>query len=263
MAQPAWEKIHEHIDREEIISKLSIDIPPEEVNEWLKGKYALASEKKYVIGVPALKAFKANYLDFYKALKEDFGKTKTAMTVGSSIDDLDLAVKASPAYKDALAKALNQEIDLKKTISGLCIAIEARLGQIYDIIQEEAAYDPRNINFKLDRTLIQYVEVFSPLLEKANKIINEAPDQVVQHNITVQHIDQHIGVFYEAIRQTLAQMDMESSMVFMELFNEKLNALKDPSLSPANRSSDIKALNSVISAKLNDIPDNTVINAQG
>lgn len=253
MAQQQWQRILHHIDREEIISKLAADNTPEDIHYWLEAKYSLASESKLVISVKTLKAFKDNYLDFYKTLKEDFGQVKTALANNTSIDDLDLAVKSSPVYKDAMMTALSQEINLKETIARLCVAVETRLAQIYDIIQEEAQYDPRNINTKLDRVLQGYIEIFTPLLEKANKIINEAPDQVVQHNITVQHIDQHIAIFYEAIRQTLAQMDMPSSMLFMELFNEKLNALKDPTLSPPDRMNEVKALNGVINARLEDM----------
>ncbi len=234
-------------------------MPASDIHEWLKAKYCLASEKRYVISAKALQAFKTNYLDFYHTLKEDFGKTKSALAMGNGTDNIDLALQSSPAYKDALMTVLNQEIDLKQTISRLCVAVETRLGQMYDLVQDEFRNDPRNVNFKLDRVLQGYIEQFVPLLEKANKIINEAPDQIVQHNVTVQHIDSTIGVFYEAIRQTLAQMDMESSMLFMELFNAKLNALKDPALSPPDRLQEVKALNGVINDRLNDLKPEVVL----
>lgn len=248
MKEPAWAKILNHLDRDEIISKLSIGILPQDIHDWLKGKYSLAGERKYVLSIQALKSFQSNYFDFYQTLKNDFATVRAAPL--ATTDQLDLAVKNNPSYKNALVGVLNEEIDLKAAISRLCIAVETRLGQIHDIIQEEYYNDPRSINVKVDRLMIEYINAFSPLLEKANKIINEAPDQIVQHNVTVQHIDQHIGVFYEAIRETLSEMNLEHSMVFMESFNAKLKKLQDPAMTPVNRLQEVKALNSTITAVL-------------
>jgi hypothetical protein len=235
------------LDRDEIISKIAADTPLTDIHEWLQGKYSLAAEKQYVLSLQALKSFKDNYFDFYQTLKGDIALVKST----PASEQLDLAVKNSPAYKDALLNVVNNEIDLKLTISRLCAATETRLGQIYDLIQENYQNDNRDINTKLDYVLIQYVNALTPLLEKADKIINESPDQVVQHNITVQHIDQHIGVFYEAIRETLSEMNLEFSMIFMEKFNNALKRIQDPSLTPANRLQEVKELNTTISAVLN------------
>jgi hypothetical protein len=103
--------------------------------------------------------------------------------------------------------------------------------------------------------LIEYVDKFSSLLEKANKIINQAPDQIVQHNISVQHIDQHTTVFYEAIKRCLAKMDLAQSMAFMEIFNEEMSKLKDPSNLPIRpveeRLAEVKVLNEAINQRIN------------
>jgi hypothetical protein len=122
---------------------------------------------------------------------------------------------------------------------------------VYDIIQANHQDNPRDIDLPLERVLIEHVNAIGPLLEKANKIINEAPDQIIQHNVTVQHIDQHVAVFYEAIRKTLEEMDLESSMLFMDRFHETLRALQDPTTAPANRFAEVKALNSTINGVLN------------
>jgi hypothetical protein len=244
-SQP-WLKILNHLDRDEIISKIAADISADDIHEWLSAKYSLGAEKQYVLSVQALKSFRENYFDFYQTLKSDVAMVKSA----APSEQLDAIVKNSPAYMDALKGLVNHEVDLKLTISRLCVAIETRMGQIYDLIQEEYSNDPRSINTKIDYVLIQYVNAISPLLEKANKIINEAPDQIIQHNVSVQHIDQTVGVFYEAIRETLSEMNLEFSMIFMESFSEKLKRIQDPSTTPANRLQEVKALNTTINAAL-------------
>ena len=111
------------------------------------------------------------------------------------------------------------------------------------------------MNTRVDRVLIEYTNVFANVLDKAYRIINEAPDQIIQHNISVQHIDSHIQVFHSAIKSTLARMDLQSSLLFVEYFNEELSKLKDPSLAPTipveNRLAEVKILSETINQKVN------------
>jgi hypothetical protein len=248
----ALHKLLRHPDRDEIISKLCMGISAKQTYEWLSVKYSNASEKQFVIAEKSLKSFQDNYLDVYQVLREEFSNAKIALATGTSAEQLSLAVSENLSYKALVAQTVGQELDLKKAIGGLIAAIELRLGQVFDAIQE----DPRNVNSRVDRVLIEYVDKLGSLIEKAHKVINNGPDQIVQHNITVQHIDQHISIFYEAIKRVLTKMDLESSMYFMELFNEEMNKLKDPNNRPIQpveeRLAEVKILNETINQKLNE-----------
>lgn len=244
-------KITEHPDRDEIISKLVLGIDPKDIHEWLSDKYVNVSEAKFIIAEKALKSFKNNQLDVYIYLKEDFGKAKNALA-NNTESDLELSIKDNPTYKNLVIQTVGKELDLKQSISQLCVAVETRLSQIYDTIQE----DPRNINTRIDRVLIEYVNALGGLLEKAYKIINNGPDQIIQHNVTVQHIDQYVNVFYEALKKTMEKMDLESSMYFMEQFNEELSKIQDPANKPIQpveeRLAEVKVLNEAINKKINE-----------
>src|SRR5208283_3607164 len=217
----ALKKILDHPDKDEIIAKLIMDIEPKDITEWLGAKYTNVSEAKLVIAEKSLKTFKDNYLDIYNLIQEDIAKTKQSIVV-STEDQLVLAVQNNPTYKKQIEKLAGKEIDVRAMIANLCIAIETRLGQIFDEIQE----DPRNINTRIDRMLKEYAELFGTLLEKYYKFTEENANLTVQHNVTLQVVDQHILVFHDAIREVLSQMDLESSMLFMELFQEKMLKLK-------------------------------------
>ncbi len=65
-------------------------------------------------------------------------------------------------------------------------------------------------------------------VEKYDKIINQSPDQIIQHNVTVQVMDQYVNVMQDSIRQTLAEMDPDAANLFMEKFNENLGKLQLP-----------------------------------
>lgn len=252
MNKPTYKKILEHPDKDEIISKLVIGISPTDIHDWLKNKYTNVSEVKFVISEKILKSFKNTYLDFYNDMQQDLAKTKVALANGTQ-DDLELSVKNNPSYKQAIIKTLDNEIDIRQMVSRLIYNIENRLSQVFDEIQE----DPRNINTKVDRLLIDYAEMFGNLLDKCHKF-NEVPkaDQIIQHNVTLQVVDQHISVFHDVIKEVLSQMDLETSMYFMEVFNDKMSKLKapDPAAAPTQemKMAEAKLLNETINKKINE-----------
>lgn len=243
----AANKIMIHLDREEIVSKLLIQISPKDIHEWLKAKYP--ENPKMIIAEKTLKLFKDNYLDIYSTIKDDFQKAKTALSTCSE-DSMELSIRNNPTYDKIVLETVGKELDLKGKISTLCNVIEIRMAQLFDVIEE----DPRNINTRHDRLLKEYIEVFGNLLEKAYKIVNNGPDQVIQHNFTVQHIDQQVVIFYEAIKNVLSQIDLEASMHFMELFQHELNKIKDPTNKPMqsveSRLSEVKLINETIDQKI-------------
>ena len=252
MNKNALKKILDHPDKDEIIAKLVLDVPPKDIYEWLASKYTNVSESKFVIAEKSVKTFKDNYLDVYSLIQEDIVKTKQAVAT-STEEQLELSVKNNSAYRSKMLELAGKEIDVRQMIAQLCVAIETRVAQVFDEIQD----DPRNINTKIDRLLIDYTEVLGGILEKYYKF-TEGPTeaQFVQNNMTIQFVDQHILVLQEAIRETLSELDLESSMLFMERLHDKLAKLKLPEkdIIPNTevRLAEAKLLNETINKKLNE-----------
>src|SRR5271166_4744415 len=141
MNKNALKKILDHPDKDEIIAKLVLDYSAKDIHDWLAAKYTNVSEAKFVVAEKSVKTFKDSYLDVYNMIQEDIVKTKQAV-VTSTEDQLELAIKNNPTYKSKMLELAGQEIDVRKIVAHLCVAIETRLGQVFDEIQE----DPRNIN---------------------------------------------------------------------------------------------------------------------
>lgn len=243
-------KILSHVEKEEIINKLLIGLSPKDINEWLNIKYG-DIDKKLVLSENVIKNFQENHLDIYNTIKEDLQKTKTALANGAAEEELNLTLQGSSTYKNKMIELANQEIDIKKMITNALSAIETRASQVFDEIQT----DPRNIG-RTDRVLIEWFDVLGSMIEKYYKIVEQGPDQIVQHNISIQAVDQHVAVIYEAIKETLAQIDLESSLRFMELFNEKMSRLKPPvkeaPAPPDVRMAEARVINEAIGKRLND-----------
>jgi hypothetical protein len=250
MNKISLKKILDHPDKDEIISKLVLDIPPKDIYEWLAGKYTNVSEKQFVIAEKSIKTFKNNYLDVYSLIQEDIVKTKQAVATNTQ-DQMELAIQNNSTYKSKLLDLASKEIDIRSMAARACAAIETRLGQVFDEIQE----NPRDINTKIDRLLIDYMEVFGNILEKYYKFTEAPSEQFIQNNVTLQFMDQHILVFQEAIREVLSEMDLESSMLFIERLSEKMAKLKAPEKenipNTEIRLAEAKLLNETINKKLN------------
>ena len=251
MNKNALKKVLEHPDRDEIIAKLVLDVSPKDINEWLVSKYTNVSETKFVIAEKSIKTFKDNYLDVYSLIQEDMAKTKQAVAT-STENQLELAVRNNSTYRSKMLELAGKEIDVRQMVAQLCVAIETRVAQVFDEIQE----NPRDINTKVDRLLIDYAEVLGNILEKYYKF-TESPSEIsIQNNVTLQFIDQHILVLQEAVREVLSEMDLESSMLFIERIQIKMAKLKAPEKevipNTEIRLAEAKLLNETINKKLNE-----------
>jgi hypothetical protein len=221
-----------------------------DIHDWLKAKYTNVSEAKFVISERTITSFKKDYLDFYNDLMQ--AKVATAIATDSSAD-LDLAVKSNPQYKDAMVKIAKNEWNLDQKMMMMAHNVELRMSQVFDEMME----DPRNINTKVDRLFGEYADILGNLLDKYHKW-QEKPqaDQIIQHNVTLQVVDQHISVFHDVIKEVLSQMDLESSQYFMEVFNDKMSKLKPPvpDVAPNQdiKMAEVKLLNETINKKVND-----------
>jgi hypothetical protein len=251
MNKNALKKIIDHPDKDEIISKLVIGVSAHDVHEWLQAKYTNISEVKFVISEKSIKSFQENYLDIYNLIQEDIAKSKTAVATNTE-QQLDLAIQNNSAYKSKMLELASKEIDVRKIIANLCVAIETRLAQVFDEIQS----DPRNINTRIDRLLIEYTDTLGNILEKYYKFTEAPTNNVVQHNVTLQVVDQHISVFHDVIRDVLSQMDLQTSLYFMEVFHKKMEILKSPDkenlLNTDMKLAEAKLLNETITQKLNE-----------
>jgi hypothetical protein len=251
MNKNALKKLLDHPDKDELISKLIIGLSCKDIHEWLKSKYTNVSESKFVISEKSIKSFQNNYLDIYNLIQNDISKSKSALKE-SNEEQLILSVQNNPTYKNKMIELAGKELDIRHIVTNLCVAIESRLAQVFDSIQE----DPENINTRVDRLLIDYAEVLGNILEKYYKFTEEPANQTIQHNVTLQVVDQHISVFHDIIKKILSQMDLEASLYFMELFHEEMSKLKEPTNkelpNTETRLAEAKLLNETISKKINE-----------
>lgn len=236
-----------HPDCDEIISKLTLGISCPDIAEWLESKYKGVDDPGLKISVSELKRFKSEYVNPQKQLKKDVAAVKNK---ANQEDEIELAVKNSSAYKEAVEQLATGELNIKNMLVNMILAIETRAAQLFDQIQE----NPQNT--RTDRTLIEYFDKLGIAIERYHKIVFNVPDQVIQHNVTVQYMDQQVTLIQDAIKEVLAELDTETSMRVVELLNKKMSKLKAPSepkmASYDSRLSEVKMLSSNLDSQLGE-----------
>lgn len=248
MKDNALQKIYRHPDREELISQLTLNIDPKEINLWLREKYQAVGDKKLIFSAKVLQEFKDEYLDLYRQMRQDMVIVSQEQT--NTVQDMTDAVQMNPTYKQLLTEYAETELDIKTMVRNMLLAIQHRAMQVFDEIQGGTK--------KMDYVLIQWFNVLLLSLEKYDTIINGSPDTIIQQNtVNIQILDQHISVFHKVIRDVIARLDYDTSLLFTQILNEELSKLKPadiPDTLPIDvRLSEAKKLEDGISKQL-DVP---------
>jgi hypothetical protein len=239
--------VTDHPDYEEIVSKIAIGQSPKDIINWLKIKYTDKDQKHLQLNQKLLQEFIDKHADLDAHLKRDVLAVKNNDT---SISDYKIAASLmnNKTYMERLQQLADTKIDIKKMITELVLMCRARMEQVFDRIQENPT------NMKGDYVLLKYFETLFIAMEKFDKIVNEAPDQVIQVNIQNQIAEQHVAIFQEAIRETLSYIDPESALLFMEIFTQKLSGIKMPKppteLTPEKYEAEAKLLREVVIPQL-------------
>ncbi len=251
MKDSLLKKILGHPDEDEIISKLALGVDPSEVHKWLDEKYRPSGQTSFVVSFGILTKFKNDYLDMYQHIRNDMRIIK-----GNPQQEIELSIKKNPKYKERIKDLVNNEINLKQTVANLVVAIESRVELLFDRMQENN--DANGYNSKEERVFIELARVLGEILEKYHKFV-EVPNEsmVINNNVTFQIMDQQVSVFHDVIKEVLQSMDIESSLKFMDLFNEKMTKLRPPVdekfQSVESRAVDAKLLTENMSKKLSEI----------
>jgi hypothetical protein len=244
MASPTiFEQIFAHPDVDEIISKLMSGINAEDIYEWLKLKYPLPEEKKFVFNEKQLENFKDNHLNAYKTMLKHISQTKLAKT--DDTVEIDKFVQNNPSYQKKLNEMIDYKLDIKQMICNFLVKAEYRMDQIFDLIQE----NPKS--WKADRVFIEWLGQFSNMMEMYYKHVEEVPDQVIQHNVSVEVVDQYANTIIDTFREIINELDTPTALLITEKLSNKLSRLKPGAKAPEIQTiKDIKLEHEHISAKL-------------
>lgn len=233
--------IVDHPDYTEIVSKIVSGVGPKDISQWLKIKYPNKDQKHLQLSIKSIQEFTDKHLDLEDQLRKDIA---TISNDGLSEKKISASLLNNKTYQERLVEIATTEVDLKRLITELVMTCKARMEQVFDKLQE----NPSGVG-KGDYVLLKYFEVLFVAMEKFDKIVNNAPDQIIQHNVTIQAVEQQTAILQEAIRETLAHIDSEAAILFIEILTQKLNALQMPEsemLTQQDRTKEVKLLQEMV-----------------
>lgn len=229
--------ILQHPDNEEIISKLMTGIDPKDVADWLKLKYPNKEQSELRVSVKLLTDFvKSDYTSAYKQVEKDLFAIKNGEKIDKKLAN---SLVNNKSYQERLSEIVEEKLELLNRFKALDMILRTRVEQIFDKIQQ----NPENVNGKTDYVLLKYIEQYINLIEKYDKHVNNKPDQVIQHNHTLMYIDQYTACIQDAVRETLAEIDQETAMLFLEKIADKMQKLSPPNTEPISEKQILSEVN--------------------
>ena len=214
-----FDKLLTHPEKSLIIEKLLKGESPKDIAMYLKLKYTDVDQKHLVLNQHMLKDFLDQHANLYEQIEKDIKDTKAGKFKNTGLSE---AVINNKTYRERIADLAETRIDVEKSIERCILMIEQRLEQIFDKTQMNP------LSTKNDHILIKIQETLLRGLDSYDKIKNNRPDQVIQHNFTVQMLDQHVGLFQEAVREILMEMNPEDASKFIEKLSAKMEKIKAP-----------------------------------
>lgn len=213
----SFTKILNHPDRDRIITKLSSGETPRDVADWLKEKYKI--NKANQILSSHLEEFRKQHLNAHGTILEDI-QTKLKDQQQEELDKkITNIVKKNKSYEEKLEEFIDDQVDWKKRLLSFLNIVETRFSQLYDKTQDNPD------SYRPDYIMIQYMDRMLRIVEDIRKV-EGAPDQVIQHNVTVQAIDEQAAIFQQAIQKTIAELDLNTASILIDKLNNNIDSLK-------------------------------------
>lgn len=220
IVNPKFIHITSHPQLDDIISRLLNGNSPGEVALWLRMQYPETDQSHLRLSEKLLKEFsKSPLMDLNHQHKDDLAKLDSGGQINKKIA---ASLLNNKTYQERLNEFADEQMDLKKELMELGHITKARMIQIFDKIQE----DPEDLGSKGDYKFIKYMEQFIKVMDTYDKSVNNRPDQVIQHNYTMEYIDKRTQLIQDTITETLDELDPEITFMFMSKMQEKLSGLE-------------------------------------
>jgi hypothetical protein len=210
-------KILNHPDRDQITSKLASGDSVRSVSNWLRHKYP--NSKKNHVAFQTLDDYRKNFLNIKGAVLEDLKQKYKENQLAEIEEDLDIVVKKNKTYKELKKEALKKHVNLEERMFELVNVMDNRVQHLYD----NAINNPSNL--KTDEALIKYFAQLLSYMKEIRKAQGE-PDQIIQHNVAIQTIDQQASIIQQAIQEAVSELDLETASIVMEKIVSKVEKLQ-------------------------------------
>lgn len=213
-------KVMQHRDRDLILRWIHDGVTSQQIQENLEKKYPGKDNKQYQIGYKTINSFKEEYM-VSGQLSATLIKDKAVPKWSKEKVAAKQALEKSSAYKLAIKEIINEELDLRRELLELLRLGKQRLEFFFNQLSEGTKMDREN-----EKVLLEQMKFLLAVHERYDKQVNGVKN-ATDININVNVVKDQAGIIREAIRETLADIDPNLSVEFMERMNLKIKDLED------------------------------------
>lgn len=212
-------KILRHLDKEEIIEKLSEGESIRAVEKWLKEKYP--TNKKLWVSTVSLQKFRKDNLQLDGKVLKDIQEASVVQNRAIEEQQRQVQLESTNAYQDKINKIAGTHLDVASKIMQLDSIIEDRMEYWFNSIKTGEA-DPKTA----DKELRGFMDRQMALLQQYKKFVEGMSDYTVEHNVNITVMNEQITIIRDVIRDVIGEFNPDLAMVFMEKLNNRLNNLE-------------------------------------
>lgn len=210
-----FEKILLHPDRLLIGRMLKQGDSVRFIEETLAEKYPGDFSKK--ISYMTLQAYRKEFLNIDKEAIAQLKKEEEEKITKKEEASIDRQMKNLPTYKEALAEAKDEHVNIRQTLKSLEVLINRRTEYLFDLAQQG------KVTAKQEENLLGYMGKMLEVLEKWGKYVEKIADKTIQTDVNITVVQDQAFLIREAILETLDEVIPDLKIKFLENLNKKLD----------------------------------------
>jgi hypothetical protein len=213
-------KVLGHLDRDIIIRMLSSGDSPQKVSEFLNTKYPGKHNAHLKIHWRTIHDFRERFMPSGKLSKIALQESEVPRWAKDNAEIKAELIKSS-AYQDAIARLVEEEINVKKELIQLMTIIKGRMEFYYNELQASGKMDERN-----EKVLLDQMKLLLSILQQQDKTDSAASIHSAEVSVNISIVRDHATVIRDAVRDTLDSVEPNLAIEFMERLNLKMKELE-------------------------------------
>lgn len=211
-------KILKHIEKDEIVRRLTEGESIRNIYKWLKDKYP--NNKKLWISTVSLQKFRKDNLQLDGKVLKDIQEASQIQQRELEEQQRIAQLKSSNAYQDKINEIADTHLDVARKILQLDKIIDHRMEYWFNAIKSGEANPSQ-----ADKEMRSYMDRQMALMQQYKKFVEGIADQTIEHNVNITVMNEQISVIRDVIRDVMTEFDPDTAMRFMDKLNKRLESL--------------------------------------
>lgn len=213
-------KVLNHPDKDELIKMLSEGVPVRKISDMLEERYNKKHQAHLRISFPTLQEFKTSHLNLKGRIASDVQKEQMrASKDWLQHQEIKSELEKNSAYKEAISKIANNELDARQEILKIFSLVENRLEVLYNKTSGKEVIRPEE-----ERLLQSYLDQLMKVMDQYKKYI-DGFKETTEHNVNINIATTQVNILRDAVRETLADCDPALAVKFMDKIYVKMRQL--------------------------------------